>query len=372
MASRPFWLAAIASLWRERPIVWLSGVRRVGKTSLCHQVGDGDYFNCDLPTVQRRLADPETFFVEHAGARPLLLDEVHRLPDPAVVLKIAADAFPGIRILATGSSTLHATGKFRDSLTDRKRSLHLPPVLWSECRGDFAVPQLDRRLLHGGLPGSLLGPRPDATFFEEWIDSFYARDIAELFRFRNRTGFIALLRLLMRRSGGLLDITDLARQTGMSRPTVMSHLDAMEIAHAIIRVPPFHAGSQREIVGSNRAYAFDTGLVAHERGWDSIRDEDRGLLWENLVLDELRCRQPHGSIQFWRDKSGREVDFVIGRPRGRADAVEAKTSPDAFDPASLRAFRTLHPEGDNFLVCPHVQTPYTIRKGGLAVRVCTL
>jgi len=136
--------------------------------------------------------------------------------------------------------------------------------------------------------------------------------------------------------------------------------------------PPYHAGSQREIVGSRRAYAFDTGLVAHERGWDSTRDEDRGLLWENLVLDELRCRHPPGNIHFWRDKSGREVDFVIRKPRGRADAFEAKISPDAFDPGSLRAFRGLHPEGDNFLICPLVRDPYTIRKGDLSVRVCTL
>ena len=369
MITRPFWLARLGNLWKQRPVVWLSGVRRVGKTSLCRQIPDGRYFNCDLPSVQRQLADPEAFFVQHRPEAPLLLDEVHRITDPAQTLKIAADEFPGLRILATGSSTLQATGKFRDSLTDRKRVLHLPPVLWRECLGTFAQPELNRRLLHGGLPGPLLADRPDPAFFEDWMDSFYARDIQELFGVRNRTGFLALLKLIALRNGGLLDVSDLAKETGLSRPTVMAHLDAMEIAHAIIRVPPFHGGGHREIVRRPRVYAFDTGLVAHVRGWETIRENDRGLLWENLVLDELRAVYPSSAIHYWRDRGQREIHFVIGMTQGRADAIEAKISPDAFDPDGLAAFRQGYPHGRNVLVCPFVREPYTIRRSGFTIEV---
>jgi predicted AAA+ superfamily ATPase len=369
MKSRTFWVERIAGLWEQKPIVWLSGVRRVGKTSLCRQIAGGRYFNCDLPSVQRQLADPEAFFAQHNGDEPLLLDEVHRLADPALALKIAADEFPRLRILATGSSTLQATGKFRDSLTDRKRSMHLPPVLWRECLGAFDCPDLDRRLLHGGLPGVLLADSPDPEFFEDWMAGFYARDIQELFGVRNRSGFMALLRLVALRNGGLLNITDLAKESGLSRPTVASHLDAMEISHTVLRLPPFHGGGHREIIRRPRVYAFDTGLVAHVKGWTSIREDDRGPLWENLVLDELRAMRPHPAIHYWRDKSGHEVDFVIEQVKGRTDAIEAKISPDAFDPDSLRVFRSTYPHGTNYLLCPFVRTPYTIHKGGLAIEV---
>jgi len=369
MIDRPFWLDHIAQLWRQKPVVWLSGVRRVGKTSLCRQLLEGRYFNCDLPSVQRQLADPETFLSQYGAESPLLLDEVHRIGDPALTLKIAADEYPHIRILATGSSTLQASEKFRDTLTDRKRTLHLPPVLWRECLGPFEQTDLDRRLLHGGLPGVLLGERPDPAFFEDWLDSFYARDIQELFGVRNRTGFMALLKLVALRNGGLLDITDLAKESGMSRPTVMSHLDAMEIAHALRRVPPFHGGGHREIVRRPRIYAFDTGLVAHVRGWETIREDDRGRLWENLVLDELCSVQPSSAIHYWRDKSGREVDFVVARRGGQADAIEAKINPDAFDTHALAEFRRLYPKGRNILMCPYVREPYTVRVDGYAVEV---
>ena len=145
---------------------------------------------------------------------------------------------------------------------------------------------LDHRLLHGGFPEQLLASTPQPAFYEDWIDSFYARDILELFGIRNRSGFLSLLQLVCLRNGGQLDISDLAKKTGLSRPTVMSHLDAMEIAHAVIRIPPYHGGGHREIIRQPRIYAFDTGLVAHVQGWESIRESDRGVLWENLVLDE--------------------------------------------------------------------------------------
>ena len=194
MIGRDRWQALIRRAWSRRSIVWLSGVRRVGKTTLARMLPDAVYVNCDLPSAVRALEDPELFLDGRPPDSVLVLDEVHRLPDPSRLLKIAADAYPRLRVLATGSSTLAATGKFRDSLTGRKEAVHLCPVLWEECAEPFGVPDFDRRLLHGGLPEVLLAARKEAAFFSEWIDSFYARDILELFSIRNRQGFLSLLR----------------------------------------------------------------------------------------------------------------------------------------------------------------------------------
>lgn len=371
MITRTYWKEKIHEAWKARNIVWLSGVRRVGKTCLCKQLNNITYLNCDLPSVKRQVDDPEFFLAQHANSgRIIVLDEVHQVKDPSLLLKIAADEFPTIKLLATGSSTLQASKKFRDTLTDRKRSVHLVPVLWRECLGAFDLSDFDRRLLHGGLPGQLLQAEFDSGFYEEWIDSFYARDIEELFGVRNRTGFLTLLGLVCRRSGGQLEISDLANQANVSRPTVMSHLDALEIAHAIRRLPPYHAGDHREIVKQPRVYAFDTGLVAHMRGWERIREEDRGHLWEHLVLDELQTTFSPHCLHYWRDKSQNEIDFIVERKQGRADAVEAKISPDAFDAKSLKEFRGIHPAGNNYVVSPFVKKPYVIRKNGFTVHVC--
>jgi len=363
MKERPHWIKRIRQAWKKRPIVWLSGVRRVGKTTLATMLDDTVYLNCDLPSTSRRLTEPETFFRSLGKGSTVIFDEIHRLGDPSLILKIAADAFPHLKILATGSSTLAATAKFRDSLTGRKEMVYLPPVLWRECVDAFDVNDLDHRLLCGGLPETLLSENKDASFYAEWMDSFYARDIQELFSIRSRAGFLKLLHLLMLQSGGLVDYTQLAKSSEMSRPTVKAHIEAMGIAHAIYLLPPFHGGGKREITRRPKCYAFDTGFVTFVKGWERIREDDRGILWEHLVLDGLRVdiEEKGGMLYYWRDKSQREIDFVIKRSENMIDTVECKINPDGFSPQSLKTFRELYPNGRNYLISPNIIEPYQIR-----------
>lgn len=367
MVKRPFWIQKIHAAWEKRPVVWLSGVRRAGKTTITRMLHDAVYLNCDLPSVNRQMADPEPFYDSLKKGTVVIFDEIHRLNDPSRVLKIAADAYPNLKVLATGSSTLAATRKFRDSLAGRKQMIYLPPVLWSECMDEFGIKELDRRLLHGGLPEPLMSEKKDASFFSEWIDSFYARDIQELFGIRNRTGFMKLLHLLMRQSGGLLDYSHLAQLSDLSRHTVKAHVEAMSIAHAVYLLSPFQGGGRREITRRPKCYCFDTGFVTFVRGWDSIREDDRGLLWEHLALDTLRTITDDRSLHYWRDKSGREIDFVIEGSRKRVNAVECKINPDDFKPSNLAVFRSLYPEGRNFVLSPNVRTLYRRRYGELEV-----
>ena len=106
MIDRPFWTRRIESAWQEAPIVWLSGVRRSGKTTLAQSLGAGEplFVNCDIPAIEGMVRDPVLFF-QNCGSRVVVFDEIHQLRDPARLLKIGADMFPEIKILATGSST---------------------------------------------------------------------------------------------------------------------------------------------------------------------------------------------------------------------------------------------------------------------------
>jgi len=367
MIERPYWINRIHQAWENRPIVWLSGVRRAGKTTLAKMFPKSVYQNCDLPSVVRQLSDPESFYDSIDKGMIVIFDEIHRLEDPSRVLKIAADTYPHLKVLATGSSTLAATKKFRDTLTGRKHTIYLPPVLWSECIDSFSIKDLDRRLLHGGLPEPLLSETKDPAFFSEWMDSFYARDIQELFGIRNRTGFMKLLHLLLRQSGSLIDYTNLAKLTDLSRQTVKAHVEAMSIAHAVFLLPPFHGGGRREITQRPKCYSFDTGFVAFVKGWVSIREDDRGLLWEHLVLDALRTSVVDLDLYYWRDKSGREVDFIIKGGQQQSNMIECKINPDHFDPAHLNVFRSLYPEGKNYVLSPNIKTPHQGRFGKLRV-----
>jgi len=370
MIGRPFWLERIEQAWREAPIAWLCGVRRCGKTTLAENFGPKRalYINCDLPTVEDMVRDPQLFF--RGCSKPVVIfDEIHQLRDPARVLKIGADGFPKLKILATGSSTLAASRKFRDTLTGRKRLVHLTPVTWDELPA-FGV-ALPQRLFHGGLPPALLAEAKRPAFYREWVDSFFARDIQRLFGFRDMNRFNALFEYVLRQSGGQFEMTKAATALGITRPTVESHLRALEITHAATLVRPFHGGGQHELVKQPKVYAFDTGFVSFARGWDPLRSDDLGLLWEHLVLEHLQARFPDTPARYWRDKTGREVDFVLAHRRDEVDAIECKWDPSAFDSAALKVFRDYYPKGRNYLVTPSGGGGYVKRFGPLEVRVCT-
>jgi hypothetical protein len=371
MIDRPFWLRRIEAAWKEAPIVWLCGVRRSGKTTLAQQLGEDrvHYVNCDLPVVEDMVRDPQLFY--RGCPKPVVVfDEIHQLRDPSRLLKVGADMFPKLKILATGSSTLAASRKFRDTLTGRKRLVHLVPVLWNELENFGNVP-LPQRLLHGGLPPALLAESKKPAFYREWMDSFFARDIQRLFGFRDVNRFNALFEYVLRQSGGQLEVTRTASALGLSRPTVESHLRALEITHALTLVRPFHGGGAKELVKQPKAYAFDTGFVSFARGWEPLRPDDCGLLWEHLVLESLQAAFPDDPIRYWRDKSGREVDFVRVRQRDEVDAIECKWDAGAFDAGALKVFRSHYPKGCNYLVTPLTGPGYSKRFDQLEVQVCS-
>jgi hypothetical protein len=370
MIDRPFWRQRIESAWREAPIAWLCGVRRSGKTTLATSLGVDRilYINCDLPAVEDMLRDPSLFF--RSCAQPIVVfDEIHQLRDPTRVLKIGADLFPNLKLLATGSSTLAASKKFRDTLAGRKRTVHLVPVLWDELAAFGAA--LQRRLYHGGLPEALLTGTKSPALYREWLDAFFARDIQRLFSFRDFNRFNAMFEYILRQSAGQFEVAKAASALGIARPTVESHVQALEITHALTMVRPFHGGGQHELVKQPKLYAFDTGFVSFARGWNPLRAEDLGPLWEHLVLEHLQAHFPDTPIRYWRDKAGREIDFVLPHRRDQVDAVECKWHPGAFDGSALRRFRSFYPNGRNYLVTPSADPPYDTRYGDDVVRVCT-
>lgn len=370
LIKRHFWLKRIEEAWKQRSILWLSGVRRTGKTSLIQSLEGVEYFDCELPRVRRMLEDPEGFLMGLEGKR-VVLDEIHRLRDPAQLLKIAADHYPRVRILATGSSTLGASRKFKDTLTGRKVELWLTPMILADLE-DFKRERLEYRLLRGGLPPLFLSQELPEREFQEWIDAYWAKDIQDLFRLERRDSFQRFAELLIVRSGGIFEAQKFTTECEASRTTIKNYLRALEATFVAHVIRPFSSHRPTEIVSAPKIYAFDTGFVCYHRGWQELRREDMGILWEHVVLNELHGHLQSRDIRYWRDKRGHEIDFILA-PRGRPPiAIECKWSASEFDATNLKAFRRAHPQGTNFLVAHDVDRPYTRHYDRLAVEVIPL
>jgi predicted AAA+ superfamily ATPase len=92
--------------------------------------------------------------------------------------------------------------------------------------------------------------------------------VQERFWLEKRAGFLRVLELLLRQSCGMLDVTRLAAESQISRPTVTNWLEIYQITHVVHLQHPFSAGGRREIVTQPKVFGFDTGRLCRARGWD--------------------------------------------------------------------------------------------------------
>lgn len=375
VVKRPFWEQLIEESWKKRTIIWLMGVRRVGKTLLCQSLANVEYFDCELPHVRQLVEDPEAFLSSKRGKR-LILDEIHRIDNPSELLKIAADHYPEVHIIATGSSTLGASAKFKDTLTGRKKEVWLTPLLLSEM-SDFGNPDIRHRMHYGGLPSFFVSEYFPEEEFKEWSDAYWAKDIQDMFSVGKRYSFQKFTELLLAQSGGYFEATAFAASCEVSRQTISNYLAILEATFVVHVIRPYSTRKANEIIMAPKVYGFDTGFVCYAKGWRELRKEDQGLLWEQCVLNEIHAYLQTHTVHYWRDKQGHEIDFVF-RNKGSHElaAIECKFSSAvasrdrAVDSAlrtNMEAFRRHYPHGKNYVVASDVVEPFERRYDDITI-----
>lgn len=248
-------------------------------------------------------------------------------------------------MIATGSSTLGASSKFRDTLAGRKTEVWLTPMMLEDLTA-FGKPDLRHRLLHGGLPPFFAWPAIPEQTFQEWMDAYWVKDIQTLLRLERRHSFERFAELLFAQSGRLFEATRFTRACEVSCQTIMNYLAVLESTYLIHVLRPFSTHRATEIVAAPKVYTFDTGFVCYYRGWTSPRQEDLGLLWEHMVLNELQAHLQTRRIGYWRDKRGHEIDLVLARQGQSPLALECKWSADDVDLVNLKAFAHQYPKAE--------------------------
>lgn len=396
MFPREFWITKIQEAWRLRSIIWLVGVRRIGKTTLVKSLSEDHenakngivhqsllYYDCELKRNRDLIESDVEKFWEKKENQIVILDEIHRLENPSEVLKIAADHYPKVKVIATGSSTLAASKKFKDTLSGRKIVIELRPLIEADLhaftnnnlkKSTKINTLLEKRFLYGGMPENYLSDELPEYAFEEWIDSYWSKDIQELYELRSKFAFQKFMELLFIQSGGIFEASKFATDCKVSSPTISNFLHVLEETFVIDVLRPYHKRKNSEIVSAPKVYAFDTGLACYLKGWSSLRNEDLGILWEHFVLNEFKAHlQNNADILYWRNKKKQEVDFIIKKKRSQTViAIETKWQAKNFNPDNLQAFRELHPEGENFLIANDIQESYTKNYTDLKVKFISL
>lgn len=190
-------------------------------------------------------------------------------------------------------------------------------------------------------------------WWDGYVTTYLERDLRQLARIDTLLDFRRLMELAALRTAQLVNQSDLARDAGLSQPTVHRYLNLLEASHLFTRLPPYVSSRVTRLVKAPKAMWMDPGLAVFlARYWDE--DELRsarelGSFFESLVAMHLavlaQLVTPPARLSYWRTRRGEEVDLVVEHGR-KVIGVEVKLRPDPGfrDTAGLRAFLGAHPE----------------------------
>ena len=326
-------------------VLVIYGPRRVGKTTLLQNYLSQTRFKYKLDSgdnirTQQILSsqDFRQIFAYVEGYELLAIDEAQNIPNIGMGLKIIADHIPGIRLIATGSSSFELAGQVGEPLTGRKITLNLYPMAQCELlslHNRFELQEnLEDYLVFGAYPEVIQAPTKNSRIeaLMEITNSYLLKDIFTFDRIKNSRPLLDLLKLLAFQVGSEVSITELAAQVGMDIKTVKRYLDLLEKAFVIFRLSGFSRNLRQEVTNKSKVYFLDNGIrnaiIAQFNPLD--QRNDLGALWENFILIErIKYRTYHSlyaNIYFWRTYQQQEID-LIEEHSGELFGYEMKWSP---------------------------------------------
>lgn len=350
-------------------VLVLYGSRQVGKTTLLRRFLAGTKLKYKLDSGDniktQQILGSQDFgqIIDYlSGYELLALDEAQRVPQIGLGLKIIVDQIPGLRVIATGSSSFELSGQVGEPLTGRKKTLILYPLSQMELAETHNRHELKSRLpewlVFGGYPSVITArSRKDKmSVLEEIVHSYLLKDILELERVKGSKILLDLLRLLAFQVGGEVSLSELGGQLGIDYKTVARYLDLLEKSFVIFSLRGYAKNLRKEITKKGKYYFYDNGVrnaVISNFNDLPIRD-DAGQLWENFLAAERLKKQQYSGIYannyFWRTWDKKEIDWLEER-EGRLFGYEFKYGakkvklPKEFSAAYPRAeFEIVRPD----------------------------
>ena len=333
------------------------GSRRSGKTTLLkHRYPDWSYATLDdLDYLDWAKRDPKGL-ISHLGNKAII-DEIQRLPMLTVAVKYAVDNEKA-RFLMTGSSTLGLLDAAADSLAGRIDIVSLPTACWGEELGDpthsilndqaslFQIKEAGRRLsgamTYGHFPEVLIhekdGDRHEVLV--NYRNTYFTRDLMQLSNIENLDGLLAVLQHLTRSLGSHLEVSNFAREAGISHPTTKKYLNALQQSQLTFKLYGYQFGPAKRYIKAAKTYFADSGIILSLNAGVSA-----GQLLENFVLAEFEKRRKLGMIKsdqfyYYKSAGGNEIDLVF-EADNTVYAIEIKSTrrPAPRDLHNLGQFR---------------------------------
>jgi len=361
-----------------KEIVVLTGMRRVGKTTLLTKIFDEieseNKVFLDLDNILDQMifeeidynniwANLRSYNISPEKKAYIFLDEIQAKPDIVKAVKYLYDHYD-VKFFITGSSSFYLKNLFPESLAGRKVIFELFPLDFAEFlifkgvtvsfHRDFSRKAKEKNrvvfeklkkyyeeyLLFGGFPQVVLAENEiqKRRYLGDIFTSYFEKDVKVMADFRRMSAFRDLLFLLMQRIGSKLDITKLSSEVGVSRETVYSYISFLEATYVLFLISPFTRNVDREISGTKKVYFCDNGLL------NQFARVSYGSLLENAVFLNLR---KFGTLNYYQRRTGMEIDFIL---QDKQIALEVKTRGTISDGNKLSRLSTSLGMKEHYLI----------------------
>jgi len=292
------------------------------------------------PDVRMRAKEDPLRFLEQFGP-PVIIDEIQYVPELLSYIKTKIDQKrkPG-QWLFTGSQNFVLMHGIRQSLAGRAAILSLLPFSFSErieqgertkemadwlkglnphqkCESKALITEL---VLRGGYPEIASKRSVDRQLWcGSYISTYLERDVRNLAQVGDLGQFERFLKLCAIRTGQMLNLSELAKEVGMSVPTMKRWLSMLETGHQVYLLYPYYKNLGKRLVKSPKLYFNDTGLASYLLGLHDrdtlINSPNFGNLFETMIVTDFLKRFLHfgqmPSMYYLRTRDGLEVDLVL-------------------------------------------------------------
>ncbi|MCP4715331.1 MAG: ATP-binding protein [Deltaproteobacteria bacterium] len=326
------------------PATFVGGPRQSGKTTLAkHVLGKThNYVSLDELDIRSFAVDDPRGFLERYPP-PLIIDEIQYAPQllPYIKARIDESRKPGQWVI-TGSQQWALMRNISESLAGRVAVLSLYPFALEEMtknmRLQFAEAisftkhlteqkEVHKKsvshgnwLLNGGYPELFVNRNVSRKlWFSSYVQTYIDRDVRGNLKSAHLNEFEKFIKLLAARTAQVLNYSSLAREIGVTVPTVKAWVSLLEASGIIYLLPPYYRNYGKRLIKSPKCYFMDTGLVCFLVGLQNsehlLNGPMAGALFETACVTQFIKRfsalvDPCG-LYFWRSTDGLEVDLLI-------------------------------------------------------------
>ena len=348
--------ARITSLLFKNRMVSVLGPRQSGKTTLAKKLikeygESGSIYDCQLAEIRKHfiVGEPDKLLPLIKGKKIVVFDEAQTIQDIGTILKVFHDTYPGVQVIATGSSSFDLANKINEPMTGRVFEFTLLPLSLLEISMSKHISSDDlyRYMLYGSYPAVVAENSLDTkrTILKNIATQYLYKDVFTFEAIRNPRVFEDLIKLLALQIGSLVSINELATHLGVSRSVIQRYLRLLEQSFIIRIIHSFSNNPRTELKKAFKVFFLDIGVrnalvdIVSPMGTRT----DKGAIFENFFVAELMKKGNTEifppELMFWRTRAGSEID-VIEKNGVEIFAYECKWKEKITAPVS---FKTAYP-----------------------------